>query len=128
MRNPSKMPSQRQLRVGEQIRHVLSEALIRGDFGHPLLIDHGAEISVSEVRASPDLKNATAFVVQLGSSLDMNEVLDALNAERHVFQTSVNKSSNLKFTPRIKFVYDPSFDEGSRIDEILRQIHIPDSE
>ena len=124
-RNPSKMPSQRQLRVGEQIRHILAQSLIRGDFGNRLLIDHGSEISVSEVRISPDLKNATAFVVALGNTLDMDEVLPALNAEIYSFQKQINNGSNLRNTPKLKFVYDPSFDEGSRIDHILSQIYIP---
>jgi len=127
-RNPSKAPSQRQLRVGEQIRHILSETLIRGDLGHEILIDHGPEISVSEVRVSPDLKNATAYVIDLGDKLDMNKALEALNSEHAEFQTAVNKAAKLKFTPRIKFVYDKSFDEGTRIDEILDQLHIPDDE
>ncbi len=125
-RNPAKMPSQRQLRVGEQIRHLLSQALIRGDLSNALLIDHGAEISVSEVRISPDLKNATAFVVALGDSLDMNDVLAALNSQAYAFQAEINSGSNLRFTPKISFVYDRSFDEASRIDDILSQIHIPE--
>ena len=117
----SKGPSQRQLRVGEQIRHMIVETLQRGHFQDEVLIDHASSVTVSEVRISPDLKNATAYVITLGGK-DMDIVLPALNEAAYYFQKEINHSSNLKFTPRISFRYDDSFDEAQRIEELLDKI------
>lgn len=122
----SKGPSQRQLRVGEQIRHIVSDVMQRGHFHDETLMDAG-KITVTEVRTSPDLKNATAYVLSLGGEID-NSALEALNAEHHVFQKEINRQSNLKFTPRIRFVRDESFEEAQRIESLLREVHIPDDD
>ena len=117
----SNEPSQRQLRVGEQIKHIIAESLQRGDVHHPDLMD-ASSVIVSEVRASPDLKNATAYVNVLGGQ-NLDVVLDALNDCAKYFQKAVNRGSNLKFTPRIHFKTDESFGEAARIEELLRDIH-----
>ena len=119
-------PTQRQLRVGEQIRHIIAETLQRGHFHEEVLLDAG-RVSVTEVRVSPDLKNATAYVISLGGS-DMDKILPALNGEARQFQKEINRQSNLKFTPRVQFVLDKSFDQAQKIDNLLKEIHIPDDE
>ena len=119
-----KGPSQRQLRVGEQIKHILAETMARGHFHHEVLIDAG-HITVGEVRVTPDLRNAKAYVMSLGGQ-NMEEILVALNEESQQFSKEINKQSNMKFTPKIRFVKDESFEEAQRIDELLRDVHIPD--
>ncbi len=118
---PSSGPSQRQLRVGEQIRHVIAEAMSRGHFSSPVLLDAG-RITVTEVRVSPDLKNATAYVMALGGA-DMEQILPALNEAAHVFQKEIGRGARIKFTPKVRFVADGSFDEAQRIENILKDIH-----
>lgn len=121
-----KAPSQRQLRVGEQIKHIIAETMMRGHFHHEVLMDAG-KITVSEVRVSPDLKNATAYVLSLGGE-DMDRILPALNSEAQAFQKEINRKSNLKFTPRIHFKLDKIYDEAQRIEGLLRDIHYSDQE
>lgn len=111
-------PSQRQLRVGEQLRHVISETLQRGHFDDAALLDDAHNVSVSEVRVSPDLKNASAYVVVLGDR-NTDNILHALNETAYYFQKEISHKLNLKFTPRVKFVIDQSFDEAQRIESIL---------
>lgn len=114
-------PSQRQRRVGEQIRHIISETLQRGHFDDELLMNKSNTIIVSEVRPSPDLKHARAYVMSLnGDALD--DLLPALNTQAHIFQKDINRNSNLKFTPKVKFVTDTSFDEAQHIEAILRDV------
>ena len=91
-------PSQRQLRVGEQIKHIIVETLQRGHFHEEVLLDAAANVTVTEVRPSPDLRNATAYVISLGG-IDMDHILPALNREAHTFQKEINAKANLKFTP-----------------------------
>ena len=119
--NTSSGPSQRQLRVGEQLRHAIVETLQRGKFNDILLLDAAHNITVTEVRSSPDLKNATAFVMSLGGS-NMTELLPALNDAAPYFQKEINRKLTLKFTPRISFVKDKSFDEAQKIDNILKNL------
>jgi ribosome-binding factor A len=118
---PRTGPSQRQLRVGEQIRHMLVETLRDGSFRDERLIDHGMTVTISEVRCSPDLKNATAYVMTLGGE-NLDEMLEALNGSAALFQHEINKKANLKFTPRVNFKRDKSFDEAQKIENILRNI------
>lgn len=120
-RTTSREPSQRQLRVGEQLRHIIAETMQRGHFHDAILMDAG-KITVTEVRVSPDLKNARAYIMPLGGN-DMDVILPALNAETHVFQKEINRQSSLKFTPKIHFVGDESFDEADKIEALLRGIH-----
>lgn len=121
MKHAPKGPSQRQLRVGEQIKQIIAENLQRGDIHHPDLMD-ASSIIVSEVRASPDLKNATAYVTVLGGQ-NLDLIIPALNDCAKDFQKEINHGSNLKFTPRIQFKKDESFGEAARIEELLSDIH-----
>lgn len=109
--DPGRGPSQRQLRVGELIRRALSDILMRGDVHEPDL--EGVSITVSEVRTSPDLKVATAFVLPLGGS-QADVVLAALRRARGELRRQVNRHVDLKFSPELRFVLDESFD---RMDE-----------
>ncbi len=116
-------PSQRQLRVAEQLKHIIAETMQRGHFGDSVLLD-AAGITVSEVRTTPDLKNATAYVMSLGGQ-DMDRILPALNENAHVFQKEIGRQGATKFTPRVKFKLDETFGEVQRIEDILRSVHIP---
>lgn len=112
-------------RVGEQIRHIISDTLQRGHFDDELLMNKSNTIIVSEVRPSPDLKHARAYVMSLnGEALD--DLIPALNRQAHLFQKEINKGSNLKFTPKVKFVTDNSFDEAQHIEDILREVQKED--
>ncbi len=126
MRSRSPEPSQRQLRVGEQIKHIIAETLQRGHFHDEALVN-GPTITVTEVRVTPDLKQATAFVIALGGG-DMGAMLPALNENAHMFQQEINRHAQLKFTPRVTFKFDSSYDQARRIDEILSNIHYSDQE
>lgn len=109
--------SVRLLRVGEQVRHALSEVLMRGDVHDDVLASH--PVSVTEVRMSPDLRHATVFVKPL---LGTNEaaVIKALRTNTAYLQSEVARRVNTKYAARLKFLPDESFDEGSRIDSLLR--------
>lgn len=117
MRTDSKAPSQRQLRVGEELRHALAEVIGRGELRDPAL--SGVSITVSEVRASPDLRNATAFVMPLGGG-DTADVLAALNRAAAFLRGRVARIVRLKYAPAFRFEADITFDEVSRIDALLR--------
>lgn len=119
MKHRTSEPSQRQLRVGEQIRHILSETLQRGHFHSQILMDEASKVTITEVRPSPDLKHARAYVMTLGGR-QIEAVLDALNDEARVFQKDIGRHSNLKFTPKVRFVTDDSFDQAQRIEHLLR--------
>ncbi|MFK7839541.1 MAG: 30S ribosome-binding factor RbfA [Bdellovibrionales bacterium] len=120
-----KGPSQRQLRVGEQVKQIIAETLMRGHFHHEALLD--ADITVGEVRVTPDLRNARAYVMSLGGK-DIDAIIPALNEETQQFSKAINKQSNMKFTPKVIFVKDDSFEEAQRIDALLRSVHIPDDD
>jgi len=109
-------PSQRQLRVGELVRHKLSEMLSRGEIHDDVLSAH--VITIPEVRMSPDLKIATAYVMPLGGG-DLNKVLAALNANRKYIRGEVARAVALKFAPDVRFRADDTFDEAMRIDALL---------
>ena len=108
-------------RVGEQVRQVLADVLARGDVDDPVLASHS--VSVTEVRMSPDLKLATAYVKPLLGA-DEAEVLKALRANAKRFRTEVARAVNLKYAAEIRFRADESFDVGDRIDRLLRDPHI----
>lgn len=120
-REHSAGPSQRQLRVGEQVRHALMETMQRGHFSDPLLLEEAPRLTVTEVRASPDLKNATAYVTSFGGRR-MDEILPALNDAAPVFQKEIAHRLKLRFTPRLRFVMDESFDQANKIDTILKNL------
>ncbi|MFS0773362.1 30S ribosome-binding factor RbfA [Sphingomonas sp. 1P08PE] len=110
--------SVRTLRVGEQVRHVLSEILQRGDVHDETLARH--MVSVTEVRMSPDLRHATVFVKPLLGK-DEAAVLKALRTNTAYLQREVAHRVQNKYAARLKFLADESFDEGSHIDTLLRQ-------
>lgn len=111
-----KAPSQRQLRVGELIRHKLAEMLTRGEIHDDVLASH--VITIPEVRLSPDLKLATAYVIVLGDA-GTAEVLEALAQNKRYIRGELAQSVNLKFAPDIRFRRDETFEEASRIDALL---------
>ncbi len=119
----SNPPSQRQLRVGEQIRHIVAETLQRGHFSTEVLLDAG-KVTVTEVRVSPDLRHATAYVISLGGE-DMDIILPALKDCASYFQKEINRQTHLKFTPRIHFMADDSFEQARKIDALLRNLPKP---
>ena len=110
--------SVRALRVGEQVRHILSEILARGDVHDDTLAKH--MVSVTEVRMSPDLRHATAFVKPLLGE-DEEAVLKALRTNTAYLQREVAARVRTKFAAKLKFLADDSFDEGTRIDTLLRK-------
>ena len=89
----SKEPTQRQLRVGEQLKQIIAQTMLRGHFSHRDLLD-ASQVTVSEVRVSPDLKNATAYVMTLGGA-NIDTILPALNDEAHTFQKEINRQSEM---------------------------------
>ena len=109
--------SVRLLRVGEQVRHVLSEILMRGEVHDDVLASH--PVSITEVRMSPDLRHATVFVKPL---LGENEdaVIKALRTNTAFLQREVAARVRQKYAARLKFLADESFDEGTHIDQLLR--------
>ena len=117
----SEGPSVRVLRVGEQVRHVLSEILARGDVHDDILATH--PVSVTEVRMSPDLRHATVFVKPLLGQ-DEEAVLKALRQNTAFLQREVAHRVRMKYAAKLKFIADESFDEGSHIDRILRSEHV----
>ncbi|GJD93211.1 30S ribosome-binding factor RbfA [Methylobacterium iners] len=110
-------PSQRQQRVAELIRHAIAEVLQRGDVQDPVLSSH--VITVPEVRMSPDLKIATAYIMPLGGK-DEAPVIAALDRNRKVLRQEVARRVNLKYAPDLRFRRDETFDEAGRIDALLR--------
>ena len=109
--------SVRTLRVGEQVRHILSEILQRGDVHDETLASH--MVSITEVRMSPDLRHATAFVKPLLGK-DEEAVLKALRTNTAYLQREVAHRVKMKYAAKLKFLADESFDEGSHIETLLR--------
>jgi ribosome-binding factor A len=109
-------PSQRQLRVGELIRHALAELLARGEIHDAVLASHA--LTIPEVRMSPDLRLATIFVMPLGGK-DVEAVLAALESHKRYIRGEVARAVNLKFAPDVRFRADQTFDEALRIDRLL---------
>lgn len=115
-KNSGKPPTQRQLRVGELVRHCISELLSRRDIHHDAL--ERTIVTIPEVRMSNDLRLATVYVMPLGGG-DEEAIIKAL-AENHKFiRGVVARAVNLKFAPDLRFVKDKSFDEGMRMDSLL---------
>jgi ribosome-binding factor A len=109
--------AQRQLRVGELIRHELAAMLSRGDVHDPVIEAH--MITVPEVRMSPDLRLATIYIMPLGGR-DEKDVLDALDRNKRYMRGEIARRVNLKFAPEIRFRIDERFDEAERIEKLLR--------
>lgn len=118
---PARGPSQRQLQVGESIRRVLSDVLMRGDVHDPELSRHS--ITVSEVRTSPDLRHATAFVLPLGGK-DADDALAALKANARELRHLVTRSMTLKYSPELHFVLDESFDRMDAANALLNDARV----
>jgi len=116
-REHSSGSSQRQLRVGELIRHALAEMFSRGDIHDPTIEGH--MITVPEVRMSPDLRLATIYVMPLGGK-DEKAVVEALERNKKFLRREIAHRVNLKFAPEIRFRVDERFDEAERIEKILR--------
>lgn len=112
----AKAPSQRQLRVGEEVRHALAALFERGDFRDPDLAS--ARITVTEVRASPDLRHMTVFVTRLGGG-DASALLSALKRATPFLRARVAEAVRLKFTPDLVFRADTAIDQAARIDALL---------
>ena len=110
-------PSQRQLRVGELVRHALADMLVRGDVHDPVIEGH--LITVPEVQMTPDLRLATIYVVPLGGR-DSDTVLAALERNKRYLRGEIARRVNLKFAPDIRFRIDERFDEAERIEKLLR--------
>jgi ribosome-binding factor A len=116
-RDQSSGGSQRQLRVGELIRHEIADMLTRGEVHDPVIETH--MITVPEVRMTPDLRMATIYVMPLGGR-GQKEVLDALDRNKRYLRGEIARRVNLKFAPEIRFRIDERFDEAERIEKLLR--------
>jgi ribosome-binding factor A len=112
----AKAPSQRMLRIGELIRHKLSEMLARGDVHDDVLASH--VITIPEVRLSPDLKLATVYVMPLGGT-DLKPVIEALTRNKKYIRAEVAHTLNLRYAPDLRFREDETFEEATRIDRLL---------
>jgi ribosome-binding factor A len=117
-----RLPTQRQLRVGEELRHLLAGILSRHELRDPAL--HDATITVTEVRISPDLKSATAFVMPLGGT-HVPEILAALQRGAGFMRGLIARELDLRYVPSLRFMLDTTFDHASRIEALL---HRPDIE
>lgn len=118
-----KEPSQRQLRVGEEIRHILSDIFMRQDFESEEL--HNTSITVTEVDVSPDMRNATAYISCLGNSIPAEEIVTLLNSESPSFDKIIYKKLTMKSAPKVKFSTDNRFDYAARIEELLNKVNKP---
>ena len=114
-------PGQRQLRVGELIRRALADVLQRGDVHDPAF--NGIVVTVSEVRMTPDLKLATVFVVPLGGT-GADAIVAAFERKKRFLRGEVAHRVNLRHAPELRFRLDASFDEGERIDALLRSAEV----
>jgi ribosome-binding factor A len=115
--NKASGPSQRSLRVGELVRHALAAIFARGDVDDDAL--RGTVITVPEVRMSPDLKIANAYIMPLGGQ-HAEEIVAALNRHAKYVRGRVAPQINMKFAPEVRFFVDETFEEASRIDALLR--------
>ena len=111
-----KAPSQRQLRVGEEVRHILANVLERGEIRDPDVA--GKVITVTEVSISPDLRNAAVYVVEMGGG-DVKALLTGLKRVASYFRHELSQKMNLRIVPNLQFHPDTSFDRASRIESIL---------
>jgi len=121
-------PSQRQLRVGEELRHLLAELLRPGELRDPAL--RQANVTVTEVRLSPDLRNATAFVMPLGGE-KADEIMAGLRRSAPFLKARLARMIELRHVPNIAFAFDNAFDSAARISALLaspaveRDLHAP---
>ena len=116
-RGTGRLPSQRQLRVGELLRHELAGLLSRGEIHDPVL--QSRVVTVSEVSVSPDLRNATAYVMPLGGD-GKDEVLEALSRSRRFIRGEIGHRVDLKYVPDIRFAADDSFAQADHMRELFQ--------
>jgi len=114
--NGPRAPGQRQLRVGEELRHLLAELLRPGELRDPAL--HAANITVTEVRLSPDLRNATAFVMPLGGA-NAEEIMAGLRRSAPFLKSRIARMVELRHMPNITFALDNAFESAARISALL---------
>lgn len=112
----TKPPTQRQLRVGEELRHAIASVIERGEFRDPDL--QGRAVTITEVRVGPDLRNATVFLVPLGGG-DVAPILAGLKRAKAFLRHEISRMVQLRVVPDLWFQSDSTFDEASRIDSIL---------
>ncbi|PCI33150.1 MAG: ribosome-binding factor A [Alphaproteobacteria bacterium] len=121
LENDDRGPSHRLLRVGENLRHALSEIFTRGEIRDPSL--DGVSVTVTEVRCSPDLRNATIFVMPLGGT-NARDVVDALTRNSKYIRGQLSRMVTMKYLPNLKFTSDSSFGEAGHIEKLLRSPHV----
>ena len=119
-RHDNKQFSQRQLRVGEMIKQSLGQIFLKGEAKVPTLETNN--ITVTEVRMSPDLKNAKAYVIPLGGK-DLDKVVDLLTNFSHLVRKVLAKKIHMKFLPKISFISDKSFDYAEKIEKLIKETH-----
>jgi len=119
-RNYGSKFSQRQLRVGEMIKQSLGQIFLRGEAKVPNLETN--KITVTEVRMSPDLKNARAYIIPLGGE-DAENILNLLTNFSYLVRKALSKKIDLKFLPKISFINDNSFDYAEKIEKLIKQTH-----
>ena len=112
--------SQRQLRVGEMIKQSLGQIFLKGEAKVPTLETNN--ITVTEVRMSPDLKNARAYVIPLGGK-DSDKTVDLLTDFSYLVRKALAKKIRMKFLPRISFISDKSFDYAEKIEKLIKKTH-----
>ena len=112
--------SQRQLRVGEMIKQSLGQIFLKGEAKVPTLETNN--ITVTEVRMSPDLKNAKAYVIPLGGK-DSDKIVGLLTDFSHIVRKALAKKIHMKFLPKISFISDKSFDYAEKIEKLIKESH-----
>ena len=114
-------PSQRQLRVGEMLRHALADVLRRGDIRDTDL--NGVSVTITQIKPSPDMRHATVFCEPLGGQ-NAKQVIAALNKHKGYLRGEMGREIAMKFTPELRFVEDESFAEAQKIDDLLRSSRV----
>ena len=117
-RNSSNSFSQRQLRVGEMVKQSLGQIFLRDEAKVPTI--ETKNITVTEVRMSPDLKNARAYVIPLGGK-DAEKIVNVLTEFSHLVRKALSKKIDMKFLPKVSFVSDKSFDYAEKIEKLIKQ-------
>jgi ribosome-binding factor A len=120
-RGPHAGPTQRQLRVGEMLRHALAEVLRRGEIRDPDLA--GVSVTITQVKPSPDMRHATVFCEPLGGK-NAKQIIAALNRHKGFLRGELGRGIALKFTPELRFVEDESFAEAQKIETILKSSRV----
>jgi ribosome-binding factor A len=114
-------PTQRQLRVGEMLRHALAEVLRRGDIRDPDLV--GISVTITQIKPSPDMRHATVFCEPLGGQ-NAKAVIAALNKHKGFLRGEMGRLITMKFTPELRFIEDESFAEAQKIETLLKSSRV----